>query len=71
MYAGEEELFEIRKRFPQRKGPANLIVLKKEEMLGNEKIVSLELMFVDLWNLKEWYAKEFIKALKQKAGFFQ
>jgi len=71
VYAGEEELFEIRKRFPQREGPANLIVLQKEEMLGEEKIVSVELMFVDLWNLKEWYAKEFINALKQKAGFFQ
>ena len=68
VYAEEEELGEIKKRFPQKGGPANLIVLLKPEKFGNEKIVSNELMFVDLWNLKEWYAKEFLKALRQKMG---
>jgi DNA-binding Lrp family transcriptional regulator len=68
VYANKEELNEIKKRFQPKEGPANLIVLKKEELLKEEKIVSNELMFVDLWNLKEWYAKEFLKALKQKMG---
>ena len=36
-----------------------------------EKVVSNELLFVDLWNLREWYAKEFLKALKQKMGLDQ
>ena len=71
VYAEEEELGEIKKRFPQKGGPANLIVLLKPEKFGNEKIVSNELMFVDLWNLKEWYAKEFLNALKQKIGVWQ
>ncbi len=68
IYADEEGLAEIRKRFPQRAGPPNLIVLKKTEKFREQKIVPDELLFVDLWNLKEWYAKEFLNALKQKMG---
>lgn len=71
IYASEEELGEIKKRFPQKGGPANIIVLRKETMFKEKKIVSNELLFVDLWNLKEWYAKEFLKALKQKMGLEQ
>lgn len=68
VYAGNEELQEIKKWFPEKSGPANLIVLKKEEKFLEEKIASNELMFVDLWNLKEWYAKEFLEHLKKKIG---
>ncbi|MBU0661925.1 MAG: helix-turn-helix domain-containing protein [Candidatus Diapherotrites archaeon] len=68
VYAGEEVLAEIKRRFPQRGGPANLIVLWKDELLGEGKLVSDALMFVDLWNLREWYAKEFLNALKLKMG---
>ncbi|HLC36407.1 MAG TPA: helix-turn-helix domain-containing protein [archaeon] len=66
VYANEEELAELKKRFPEKNGPANFFVLSKPENFAEEKIASNELMFVDLWNLKEWYAKEFLKALKQK-----
>ena len=68
VYVDEEELAEIKKRFAQKSGPPNLIALAKPANFGDEKIVSDELMFVDLWNLKEWYAKEFLNALKQKIG---
>ncbi|MFH0714983.1 MAG: hypothetical protein V1847_04330 [Candidatus Diapherotrites archaeon] len=68
VYAGEEELAELKKRFPPKEGPANLIVLAKPKNIEVEKIVSNEQMFVDLWNLKEWYAKEFLTALKKKMG---
>jgi predicted transcriptional regulator len=64
-YAGSEELEEIMKRFPERKGPSNLFILKKEKNIKG-KTVQDEVLFVDLWNLKEWYAKEFIKALKKE-----
>lgn len=66
IYADREELVELKKRFPQKNGPANLIALSKPENFLEEKIVSNELLFVDLWNLKEWYAKEFLKELKKK-----
>ncbi len=68
VYAGKEGIAEVKKRFPFVKGPSNLFVLGKPELLMEKKIVSNELLFVDLWNLKEWYAKEFLAALKQKMG---
>ncbi len=68
VYADEETLSEIKKRFPPYDGPANLIVLAKPPVLESIKIVPNELLFVDLWNLKEWYAKEFIQALRRRMG---
>lgn len=71
VYANEEELAELKKRFPQKGGPPNMIVLAKPTRLEGEKIVPNELLFVDLWNLKEWYAREFLNALRQKMGVGQ
>lgn len=53
VYADEQSTCEIKKRFPEMKGPPNLFVLKKEIEVNDA------LIFADLWNLKEWYAKEF------------
>ncbi len=52
---------EVLKRFIQRQGPPNLIVLKKE--CPN---MTLAHLFVDLWNMREWYAKEFLRSLEEK-----
>ncbi|MFH0970549.1 MAG: hypothetical protein V1776_03760 [Candidatus Diapherotrites archaeon] len=68
VYADVETLSEIKKRFPPHDGPTNLIVLATPPILESIKIVSNELLFVDLWNLKEWYAKEFIQALRRRMG---
>lgn len=54
---------EIKKRFPEKKGAPNLFVLKKDK---NLKKMTLANLFVDLWNLKEWYAKDFLNALEVK-----
>ena len=35
-------------------------------MEGYGKTATLAQTFVDLWNLKEWYAKEFLIALENK-----
>ena len=52
---------EVRKRFPERKGPPNLFVLKKQfSLMTNSQI------FVDLWNLPNWYAKEFTEHLERR-----
>jgi len=60
---------EIKARFPFKKGHANLVVLKKnKEMnrLTKNNIVSSAQIYVDLWNLGTWYAKEFLNALGQR-----
>lgn len=58
---------EIKKRFPATKGVPNLFILEKDEHLAMYgKTTTLAQTFVDLWNTKEWYAKEFLEALKKK-----
>lgn len=43
----------------------NLIVLKLDEHLLKFKIAPIAQMFVDLWNLNTWYAKEFVNKLEE------
>ena len=67
IYAQEAEVEEVKKRFPAQKGSANLFVLKMDDWLSDfGQITSDGQTFVDLWNLSEWYAKDFLEALKEK-----
>ena len=63
VYAYSSSLEEIKKRFPSNNKPANLFILKKDT---NMKKMTLANLFVDLWNLKEWYAKDFLKSMEAK-----
>lgn len=44
-------------------GPANLFILQADPFL---KSLSLSQIFVDLWNIHDWYAKDFCRYLKIK-----
>ena len=67
IYAKKEDLEAVKERFPVQKGNPNLIILKADPWLENfGKITTDCQTFVDLWNLSEWYAKDFLNALKQK-----
>lgn len=61
---------EIEKRFKRDiiKGPPNLFILKKANEGSYGKTATLANLFVDLWNLREWYAKDFLNALEEKIG---
>ena len=66
VYCSDEGLKELMKRFPKNVDKAdihNLFVLRKD-FADNQ--MPLAHIFVDLWNLKEWYAKEFITAWEEK-----
>lgn len=65
VYLYSDDLKEIKKRFPENKKRANLFILKKDEFM-KEKTTNISQTFVDLWNLKEGYSKEFLIALKGK-----
>ena len=65
VYADEEELKEIKKRFPQNEKNPNLFVLKKSSSLYLKTGTTAQI-FVDLWNLRQWYASDFLKALEQR-----
>lgn len=67
IYSDPKKLTEIKKRFPVKKGYLNFIVLKSDVYLHRFGEVAPDVQtFVDLWNLGDWYAKEFLTALKRK-----
>lgn len=67
VYANEETLAEIKKRFPKTKGYENIIVLKPDPYLEKFGAITPDAQtFVDLWNLSDWYAKDFLNSLKNK-----
>lgn len=68
VYIYADELNEIQKRFPKsNKSNPNLIVLKLDKWLKTYGgITPLVQTFVDIWNLPEWYAKDFLRSLKEK-----
>jgi DNA-binding transcriptional MocR family regulator len=68
VYAQKSQLAEIKRRFPAQKGRENLIVLLADPWLKafSAGITPNCQTFVDLWNISEWFAKDFLEALKQK-----
>ena len=67
VYIYSNDIKEIKKRFPESKNTANIFVLKKDKNMDKYgKIATNANIFVDLWNLAEWYAKDFLKAMEQK-----
>jgi len=59
----------IKKRFKEDNKNPNLFVLKKDNIMGRYgKTVTIANLFVDLWNLKQWYARDFLKSLEVKLG---
>lgn len=58
---------DLEKRFPVSKKIPNLFILKKDPFIeGYGKVTTLAQTFVDLWNMKTWYAKDFLKAMEGK-----
>lgn len=67
VYVYVKDLSQIKKRFPKKKGYENLIVFKPDKFLRKYgSIPPLAQIYVDLWNLKEWYAHDFLNELKKK-----
>jgi len=67
VYCDENDLQDIKERFPERNGPPNLFILKKDDNMSRYSATgTLAQLFVDLWNLRQWYAADFLKALEAK-----
>jgi hypothetical protein len=66
-YDEKKNLGEIRKRFPPNAHKqANLFILENTGMTElSQHRTSLPLTFVDIWNLPDWYAKDFTGALEE------
>lgn len=63
IYFYSDDLESIKKRFPEKKSIPNIFILKPDPYLLKTKEVGLAQLFVDLWNLPEWYAKDFQEAV--------
>lgn len=70
VYLQDDNLEETKKRFPplgKKGGEPNLFVLKGPVVVnGDEGCTSLSQTFVDIWNLRDWYAQDFTQALAEK-----
>ena len=67
VYIEKNRLPEIKNRFPKQKGKPNLFVLSADSSLRQfGKITPDCQTFADLWNISDWYAKDFLSALKEK-----
>lgn len=54
------------------KGNVKLLVLKKDEFMDERATGGLcadPQIYADLWNVKEWYAADFRRALERRMGF--
>lgn len=67
-YLPEEDIEESKLRYPPKKGPANLFVLKADKWLKERQIAPAPQLFVDLWNMRTWYAGDFVSALEERMG---
>ena len=76
LYATEGAVKEIKTRFRDNRGIPNLFVLKADpdlerRIIGNRirhSSVCPAQAFVDLWNIKSWYAKEYSDAILKRIG---
>jgi hypothetical protein len=69
VYAYGKDLDSVIRRFPESKKVPNLFILEADSHLvkvSKNNIVPDHQLFVDLWNLPEWYAKEFVIKLKER-----
>jgi len=63
------DTLDIKKRWKENVNNPNLFVLQKDYALEHySNVVPLAQLFVDLWNLKTWYAKDFLIALENRIG---
>lgn len=66
-YIPKDALSEVKKRFPKKKGASNLITLTADSYLSKYgPLTTLSQTFVDLWNLPQWFARDFYLALEEK-----
>lgn len=69
VYADDTSIREIEKRFSvykKRVDKVNLIILKKDKWMDLYEKIPLAQVFVDLWNLREWYAREYVLAFEKR-----
>lgn len=67
-YDEQKNLKQTQERYPHNtRKPPNVFILEKTQYMASYgQFTTLPLTFVDIWNLPDWYAKNFTKALEEK-----
>jgi len=66
VYVYSNNIKEIKRRFPQKNNIPNIFVLKEDININKYgKTSTTANIFVDLWNIEDWYAKEFLMAMEK------
>jgi len=72
VYLEEEHLDLFKSRLSPKSGRSNVIVLKSSPAMRRYgAATSIPQTFVDLWNIKEWFAWDYVLALKAKINQIQ
>lgn len=67
VYVYTNSLDSVKKRFPAASGYPNFFVLKMDQELTRYGTITPPVqIFVDIWNLPEWYTKDFLSSLRLK-----
>ena len=69
IYLTDSQLEEFKSRFPEKNGEANLFAVRADEefiKLSRNGIAPIVQTYVDIWNLSDWYAKDFLNELNNK-----
>lgn len=67
LYEDPINLPEIKSRYPSiSTGSTKIIILKKPLYLPSSTHTTLPHTFVDIWNMADWYARDFTRALEDK-----
>lgn len=71
VYVYATDIEPVRHRFEFVRGQPNVFVAKGDSFLSRYGVkTTLAQTFVDLWNLSDWQAKDFAKAIKEKIDEF-
>lgn len=67
-YFSKADLAKVKERFPANKEkPANLFILKQHPAMKHYgSVTTLPQTFVDIWNLKDWFSRDFTQKLEEK-----
>lgn len=67
VYCYTDDPDNVQKRFEkeQTRGTPNLYLLKPDPFLSTYPTIPLAQVFADVWNLSDWYAKDFVRQIKE------
>lgn len=67
VYCYTSDPTEVMERFEKERGKdqPNLFLLRSDPFFASYPTIPLAQLFVDLWNLSDWYAKDFVQQVKE------